>query len=102
QGRNPSPWFATSYYLIHAPDVKDAGVDPLLHYLEYGQNEERLISPAVGRNIAADGFDPEYYLMVNADVAATGVDPHQHFQTDGWHEGRDPNGFFSTTGYLGI
>jgi len=28
------------------------------------------------------------------------VDPLQHFNTIGWKEGRDPNAFFDTSGYL--
>jgi hypothetical protein len=36
----------------------------------------------------------------NPDVAAAGVDPYQHFQQFGWKEGRNPNAFFDTAGYL--
>ena len=33
-------------------------------------------------------------------MAAAHVDPLQHFNTVGWKEGRDPNAFFDTSGYL--
>ena len=33
-------------------------------------------------------------------MAAAGVDPLAHFNTFGWHEGRDPNGWFDTSAYL--
>jgi hypothetical protein len=46
-------------------------------------------------------FDSVYYLATNADVAKAGVDAYQHYELYGWHEGRDPDAFFSTTGYLG-
>ncbi len=41
-----------------------------------------------------------YYSHSNLDVYATGMNAEAHYTQYGWHEGRDPNGFFSTTGYL--
>ena len=35
-----------------------------------------------------------------SDVEAAGVNPLQHFNTFGWKEGRDPNAYFDTRGYL--
>jgi hypothetical protein len=29
-----------------------------------------------------------------------GVDPLAHFNQHRWHEGRNPNGYFNTAGYL--
>ena len=34
--------------------------------------------------------------------AMGGVDPLQHFNTFGWHEGRDPNALFDSSGYLAV
>ena len=45
-------------------------------------------------------FEAAYYLASNPDVAAAGLDPYQHYEQYGWHEGRNPNPFFSTSGYL--
>jgi serralysin len=42
----------------------------------------------------------EYYVFHNPDVAAAGVDPLQHFLQNGWKEGRNPNPWFDTAGYL--
>ena len=42
----------------------------------------------------------QYDRKHNPDVAAAGVDPLQHFNQRGWHEGRNPNAFFDTSGYL--
>ena len=51
--------------------MKAAGVNPLAHYLEFGQAEGRATFAAVGRPTDIQGgFDPEYYLLANADVAA--------------------------------
>ncbi|MBN8977046.1 MAG: hypothetical protein J0I08_11250 [Rhizobiales bacterium] len=42
----------------------------------------------------------EFYLQSNPDVASAGVSPADHYENFGWHEGRNPNAHFSTTGYL--
>uniref|UniRef100_UPI001FE1FD30 Ig-like domain-containing protein n=1 Tax=Microvirga calopogonii TaxID=2078013 RepID=UPI001FE1FD30 len=44
--------------------------------------------------------DDVFYLAHNPDVLAAGVDPDVHYAAFGWHEGRDPDAFFSTNGYL--
>ncbi len=41
-GRDPGPGFSTEQYLNKYPDVRQAGVCPLLHYLQYGKNENRM------------------------------------------------------------
>jgi autotransporter-associated beta strand protein len=44
--------------------------------------------------------DALYYDVKNPDVWAAHVDPTTHYNQYGWHEGRNPNADFSTTGYL--
>lgn len=44
--------------------------------------------------------DPFYYDRQNADVYRDRDNPAQHYAQYGWHEGRNPSGFFSTNGYL--
>jgi autotransporter-associated beta strand protein len=61
---------------------------------------------AVTENTGADAFvDNLYYYSRNHDVWASylngGTDATTHYNGNGWHEGRDPNADFSTTGYLG-
>ncbi len=41
EGRDPSTAFDTNDYLAANPDVKVAGIDPLAHFLLYGQQEQR-------------------------------------------------------------
>jgi hypothetical protein len=41
-----------------------------------------------------------YYDSRYRDLAIADVNAQQHYETSGWREGRDPNAFFSTTGYL--
>ena len=83
--------FDPGYYRSHYPDVADAGVDPLSHYLVDGVKEGRDPNPY---------FDTSYYLEENPDVAATGVNPLLHYLVDGFKEGRDPGPGFSTRIYL--
>lgn len=41
-GLDPSPYFSTSGYLEDNPDVAKAGINPLVHFLRYGQFEGRM------------------------------------------------------------
>jgi serralysin len=99
-GDDPSANFDTKLYLIHNPDVAAAGMDPLEHFLAFGQAEGRQAYTAIGASNLVDGFDAEYYVTHNPDVAASGVDPLWYYNTFGWHEGRNPNALFDTNGYL--
>lgn len=49
---NPSFRFDASKYLADYPDVKSAGMDPLIHYLLHGEKEGRVYSPVDQSNIA--------------------------------------------------
>jgi hypothetical protein len=42
KGYDPSDYFDGKFYLENYPDVADAGMNPLVHYLRFGFNEERL------------------------------------------------------------
>jgi hypothetical protein len=53
--------FDETFYLCSYPDVADAGIDPIVHYLEHGSEE--------GRNPSAS-FDTRTYLNLHPDVAA--------------------------------
>ena len=51
----------------------------------------------------ADGsplVDDLFYLARNKDVLAAGQDADAHYAAYGAAEGRDPNAYFSTKGYL--
>lgn len=53
--------------------------------------------------LQADGnaaVDDLFYLSQYRDVYQNGNDAEQHFRDYGWKEGRDPNAFFDTKGYL--
>jgi Ca2+-binding RTX toxin-like protein len=57
-----------------------------------------------GQEVKTDDGSPQvddlYYFVHNPDVAATGMDADDHYAQFGWKEGRDPNAWFSTKGYL--
>ncbi|WP_347331353.1 hypothetical protein [Marinimicrobium locisalis] len=41
KGLNPGPNFDTQFYLANNTDVRSAGVNPLVHYVRFGQDEGR-------------------------------------------------------------
>ncbi len=56
-----------------------------------------------GGNIQPNGFDADYYRLLYWDLFNanfTVQDAINHYNNNGWHEGRDPSAYFSTTGYL--
>src|SRR5207302_1880744 len=71
-----------SWYLEQYPDIRETGVDPVLHYLDQGASEGR--SPS-------ELFDTKWYLTHYPDVATTGLNPLVHFLLHGMSEGRRCN-----------
>ena len=71
--------FDRDWYLHHYPDVRAAGIDPALHYLDRGASEGRAPSAL---------FDGRWYLAQHPDVAAGGVNPLVHYLRYGAYEGR--------------
>jgi len=82
EGRDPSPFFATRWYLQTNPDVARSGMNPLVHYLRFGQHEGRRPNP---------DFDPRWYLTTYPDVARSGLEPFAHYFRYGRAEGRRPS-----------
>jgi hypothetical protein len=74
-----NPLVDDAFYLAVNPDVAAAGIDPLVHYDQFGWRE--------GRDPSAQ-FDTEAYLEANPDVAAAGINPLTHFLQYGRFEGR--------------
>lgn len=71
--------FDVDFYLRANPDVREAGVDPLSHYLVDGWRE--------GRDPSAE-FNTSYYLHANPDVQGANVCPLLHYVLHGAAEGR--------------
>ncbi|RSC13249.1 MULTISPECIES: glycosyltransferase [Burkholderia cepacia complex] len=74
-----SPLFDGTYYLATYPDVADAAIDPVVHYLQFGWREAR--QPSMS-------FDGNRYLDDYPDVRAAGVNPLVHYLAFGQQEGR--------------
>lgn len=97
-GYDPSPVFSTRGYLLVNPDVKEAGINPLVHYLACGRHEGRLAQPDTR---GLDGyFDPDYYRSRFREPVPYDDDGLQHYLTRGWRDGRNPSPGFYTDGYL--
>jgi GT2 family glycosyltransferase len=79
-----SALFDVAYYLEKNPDVAQARINPIVHYLKFGAKEERDPHPL---------FDSSFYLAQNPDVAETGTNPLAHFIKFGANEGREPKSF---------
>ncbi|MGF1459935.1 MAG: glycosyltransferase [Leptolyngbyaceae cyanobacterium] len=83
--------FDAGWYLLENPDVAQAGINPLRHYLIQGASEGRNPSPL---------FDSAWYLAQSVDVAESGVNPLLHYVEQGAGEGRDPHPLFTSGWYL--
>lgn len=111
EGRNPTEFFNTRFYIEEYNDVLQENLNPIVHYHEFGKPEMRFAN-AIEKEQAeaaaekqreleqATVFDAEYYLHQNQDVADAGLDPYIHYIENGESEGRRPNKFFSPNYYL--
>lgn len=73
--------FDRDWYLRTYPDVANAKIDPLKHYIKYGGFEKRDPSPS---------FSSEWYLDTNPDVKMSGMNPLIHYLLFGQYESRLP------------
>jgi GT2 family glycosyltransferase/glycosyltransferase involved in cell wall biosynthesis len=120
--------FDHTYYLETHGDVSQAEMEPLRHYVAYGDSEGRLpmafFDPAYYRSHVqswtkgvnavlhyahvgrfrrispSPWFDVAYYLSHNQDIARAGVDPLLHYLKWGGLEGRSPCRQFDGAHYL--
>jgi len=73
--------FDRDYYLQTNDDVAQSGIDPLLHFMDFGADEMRRPSLL---------FDMSYYLRNNPEVAKNEINPLLHYIRVGRAEGRLP------------
>ncbi len=71
--------FDEEYYLRTYPDVRQADIDPLKHFVNYGWKE--------GRNPSKE-FDTSFYLSNYSDVKEAKINPLVHYIKWGKKEGR--------------
>lgn len=104
RGLSPGPRFDGPWYLANNPDVAEAGLNPLLHYLGSGRAEGRSICPvaepvAAALIAASDLFDAGWYC----ETQAPGVTLDQaarHYLQEGAANGLSPGPLFDGPWYL--
>jgi len=74
-----SDYFDEEYYSFNYPDVKNASIDSVAHYLDYGYKEFRNPSKI---------FDTKFYVDIYQDVQEAGVNPLVHYLRYGYKENR--------------
>lgn len=74
-----SALFDSSWYLTHNDDVRERGLDPVLHYARFGAEEGRDPGPQ---------FSTTHYLLTYPDVIAADYNPLEHYELFGRAEGR--------------
>ncbi|MFC4174047.1 hypothetical protein ACFOYU_18670 [Microvirga sp. GCM10011540] len=80
------------------PDPEEISAVPqrFADLLEYAHGS----STGVDLNDSGVLVSDAFYFARYPDVFNAGIDPDEHYSSVGWQEGRDPNPFFSTNGYL--
>ena len=73
------------------PEVAEAGVNPLLHYMDHGGFEGRDPHPL---------FDTSFYCDNNPEVLQERTNPLFHFLSRGGFEAGDPHPLFSVSFYF--
>ncbi len=80
--------FNSGWYLQEYTDVRDAGVDPLEHFIDYGMDEGRSPTPL---------FSSQWYCSQCTSVDGLGA--FEHFLTFGSQRNIDPHPLFSVVYY---
>ena len=80
-------------------------INPLLHYIAYGQGEGRIASLTGNAATADPLIDTAFYdKQIGATLSPTGIAGQQqataNYDAAGWHLGLNPDAFFDTKYYL--
>lgn len=121
---NPNPLFNTAEYLSINKDVANLGVNPLIHYIQWGKLEKRLFSTNFAityssleeelyykdidaelkstiESIIEQGiFDNDFYLNEYPDVKKVNVNPLIHYLKIGAKQHKNPSKTFNTQNYF--
>lgn len=113
-----SKYFDVKWYMKHNPNVKKIDVDPLIHFLKIGRDEQRLYRYTTVNFKAlnlpdelnlykmyktiyhSELFDIDYYLSNNGEFDLEGYDPIIHYILIGAKCGYNPSRKFNTNKYL--
>lgn len=89
---DPSPLFDVHSYLLQKPGLAAEGVEPLRHYLLYGEDEGLCPVPE---------FSPHWYAQrYSPELPAGNANLLGHFVSRGWRQGEDVNAQWSTADYV--
>ena len=105
---SPNANFDVRFYLANNADVRESGVNPLYHYLCWGQAEGRAASAADQLGLTPEQIEKTLRSHMNEAFYLDQADPERakgrnavaHYCAYGWRRGFDPNPSFSTTDYL--
>ena len=84
KGHNPSKYFNTNEYLELNSDIKQAHINPLLHYIKYGKREGRIISfkqkkAYLEKVYKSKYFSEKFYMQMYPEIQNTGLDAYEHY-----------------------
>jgi hypothetical protein len=88
-GLSPSPYFDVPWYLNAFADVREAGLEPLTHFLSAGMEQLRDPHPAFNMRL----YQRNYLAEMRE------VSPILHYMRQGWREGCKPHPLFWTAWY---
>ena len=77
-GYRPRPDFDPDFYLDRYVAVRRAGVNPFVHYLEFGRNEGRIpfqVNETDEYMIVSKEFDRKFYNFEYSDAPNSTLDP---------------------------
>lgn len=101
-----SPQFDGIQYIKNNLDLQKTGVEPLGHYLKYGESEGRayyststFVDSTYQEYEDINLFLPEWYVFVNEDLRGSDVNAIEHFAIFGQFENRKPNPYFDLQWY---
>lgn len=103
-GLDPSEKFCTEYYLHRNVDVRNSGMNPLLHFLLFGESEGRDAvvpwQPETYRLISkSDLFDSDWYSRKYCSETVID-DAVLHYCHEGCFLGYSPSRYFSGVRYM--
>ncbi|RAP47569.1 MAG: hypothetical protein BZ135_02025 [Methanosphaera sp. rholeuAM6] len=106
ENKNPSTLFNTNEYLFNNRDVEEAGMNPLLHFLMYGMDDNRKFNfnltykeyqqfkqDIYNKNL----FDDDYYRSQTKENIS---DPFSHYMAIGYKQNLNPSYIFNTHEYM--
>ncbi len=84
-GYNPNYLFSTHYYLDQNEDVKEAGINPLMHFISSCKTEYRDPHPL---------YSVKHYCTLYPDIHKSKMNPLGHYIEHGYKENRIPHPLF--------